>query len=174
MGYFETVCQLCGVSPAIARIRAPFEPHSSAWSYSGDGFVDVYDDSTLCGPGSGCTKAPREEGGQIVDEHVAGPGCVSNQGYCGYRIGVEEMKGCRALQCLMLKESIEDWKEEDDDQEFEKTGKYFLTGCGDGSPDEGPLIDIHPVRHGVTETWPFNTMDAVGLTLSAGILKGKI
>lgn len=51
--------------------------------------------------------------------------------------------------------------EDDQDWERDEEGKYFLSGCGDGSPDDGPLVDIVPVRHGVTETWSFNTMDAV-------------
>jgi streptomycin 6-kinase len=42
------------------------------------------------------------EGGDF--EHVAGPGCVCGQGYSGHRILLEKMKGCRALQCLVLKE----------------------------------------------------------------------
>lgn len=52
--------------------------------------------------------------------------------------------------------------EDDQDWERDEEGKYFLSGCGDGSPDDGPLVDIVPVRHGVTETWSFNTMDAGG------------
>lgn len=38
---------------------------------------------------------------------------------------------------------------EDGDQDFEIEGDYFLTGIGDGSPDESALEDIQPVRHGV-------------------------
>jgi hypothetical protein len=98
MGYFETMCQLCGVSPAISRLRRPDEPFEAAWSYYGEGFTE-YGDS--CRENSGCMKIERE-GGEF--EHVAGPGCVCGQGYSGHRILLEEMKGCRALQCLVLKE----------------------------------------------------------------------
>lgn len=35
MGYYETYCQLCGVSFAIARHRRADEPPSAAWDYTG-------------------------------------------------------------------------------------------------------------------------------------------
>ena len=46
-------------------------------------------------------------------EHVAGPGCICGKEYSGYRILVEEMKGCRDMQCLLTKEDI--WMPEPDD-----------------------------------------------------------
>lgn len=142
MGYFETDCQLCGASPAIARIRAPHEPESSSWDYSGTMFIEG-EPSLLCGEGSGCYILTAEgeqvrsgdEGGEYASgEHIAGPGCVSGEGYSGWRIGLEEMKGCRAIQCLVQKD--DDWEEEEDDEEWEKKGNYFLSGSGDGSADE--------------------------------------
>ena len=39
MGYVEIVCQLCGVSFAIGRLRRPDEPQEAAWDYTGSGFV---------------------------------------------------------------------------------------------------------------------------------------
>jgi hypothetical protein len=77
MDYFETMCQLCGVSPAISRLCRPDEPFEAAWSYYGEGLTE-YDDT--CGANSGCIKLERE-GGEF--EHVAGPGCVCGQGYSG-------------------------------------------------------------------------------------------
>ena len=154
MGYCETVCQLCGVSFAIARLRRPDEPEEAAWSYYGSEFVDVEDDcNLLCGGEFGCSihqERPRN------GEHIAGTGCVSEAGYSGHRISVEEMKGCRAVQCLVKKGY--DWIPEDDDEDFETEGAFFLTGIGDGSPDESPLEGIKPARHGVDSILISNTV----------------
>ena len=106
----------------------------------------------MCEATSGCRSFQREEGED--EEHVAGPGCYSGQGYCGYRLSLEEMSGCRALQCMIKKG--EDWEVESDDQEFEKASNYFLTGVSDGSPDEALAMDLKPVRHGVEEVWVSN------------------
>jgi len=57
---------------------------------------------------------------------------------------MEEMKGCRAVQCLLMKKP--DWKPELDDQDFERNSKVFLTGVGDGSPDMS-AISLSPQRH---------------------------
>lgn len=147
MGYTEYVCQLCGVSFAIARLRRADEPEDAAWRYYGHHFVDLDEytvDGRLCGDSSGCYTHGE---GAREGEHIAGPGCVSESGYSGYRISVEEMKGCRAVQCLVTKGS--DWTPEDGDEEFEIEGRHFLMGIGDGSPDEEPLETIAPARHGI-------------------------
>ena len=153
MGYFELMCQLCGVSFAIARLRHADEPAEAAWDYTGSEFVgeDEMSDG-LCGDGSGCTVL--EDGGHRAGEHLAGPGCVSERGYTGHRISLAEMKGCRAVQCLLKKEA--NWMPENDDQDFEIEGDYFLTGVGDGSPDEAPLENLQPARHGISSDYPLN------------------
>ena len=62
-------------------------------------------------------------------EHIAGPRCKVSSGYSGYMIGADEMKGCNVMQCLFRKDSY--WSPEPDDQEFELSGNYFLSGlCG--------------------------------------------
>lgn len=96
---------------------------------------------------------------------MAGPGCIRKLGYSGYQISVEEMKGCRAVQCLMKKGS--GWRAEADDQDFELESNYFLTGLGDGSPDESPLMDIIPARHGVEELLILNFDNGVCIHLLA-------
>ena len=155
MGYYETVCQLCGVSFAIARLRRADEPREAAWCYYGSEYVEAdgdFDQSNeLCGENSGCTELVPEEldGEGDLGEHLSGPGCTSRQGYSGQRISLDEMKGCRAVQCILKKGK--DWLPEPDDQDFELESDYFLTGVGDGSPDEAPLRDIKPERHGVGE-----------------------
>lgn len=142
------MCQLCGVSFAIARLRRADEPEEAAWDYTGSEFVNADEESNgLCGEGSGCT-VPGDES-RRAGEHLAGPDCVSESGYTGHRISVAEMKGCRAVQCLLKKEA--NWMPENDDQDFEIEGDYFLTGVGDGSPDEAPLDNIQPARHGISD-----------------------
>lgn len=144
MGYFETVCQLCGVSFAIVRLPCPDEPPEASWDYTGSDYVDEDKElSELCGESSGC-QLLRHDGSE-TGEHIAGFGCISTRGYSGQRVSLEEMKGCRAVQCLMKKDS--NWEPEPDDQDFELESEYFLTGIGDGSPDEAPLENIMPIRH---------------------------
>ncbi|KAN0104636.1 hypothetical protein V8E51_010381 [Hyaloscypha variabilis] len=141
MGYFEYVCQMCG--------------SGSAWDYRGaESFVEWDeddDDGRRCRPSSGCHRNENRQ------EHVAGPGCVDGRGYSGHRISMEEMKGCRAVQCLLVKKH--DWEPEPDDHSFELDSKVFLTGLGDGSPDMSPLTNLSPRRHGIDETWISNTVD---------------
>ncbi len=102
MGFVDVVCQLCGVSFGIARIRRADEPQQAAWPYygpgDGSGFVDDEewdgsDGSLGCGPKTGCSVLARD--GQL--EHLAGPGCVFDRGYSGYRITTDEMKVCRLV-----------------------------------------------------------------------------
>ena len=159
MNYDEPLCLLCGVSFAVARLRRADEPKEAGWGSTGFGYVKVdhshgYDRrvDVLCEEGSGCTVADR--GGDRPGEHLAGPRCVSRSGYSGHRISLAEMKGCRAVQCLIEKDA--DWLPEDDDQYFELEGDYFLSGIGYISPNMNTLVNIKPVRHGIKRT-PINS-----------------
>ena len=163
MGYSEIACQLCGVSFAIARLRRADEPPEAAWDYTGEGYVEwMEDEFNPCWESPGCEKLKHtsSEGEKLILEHIPGPDCKCTSGYSGHRISLEEMKGCRAIQALIPKGP--DWSPEPDDQEFELESNYFLTGIGDGSPDESPLEDIRPVRHGIDEVlvgnlhWVYN------------------
>ncbi|KAI9702960.1 MAG: hypothetical protein M1836_008174 [Candelina mexicana] len=117
------------------------------------GYVDEEGGATTldetCGDTSisGCyiQERPGETGPGL--EHAAGPGCASGRGYSGYRITMEEMVGCRAVQCLVKKEK--GWREQKKNENWKMKGGYLLTGVEDGSPDEAPLEGIKPVRHGV-------------------------
>ena len=51
------------------------------------------------------------------------------------------------------------WQPEPDDQEFELNSNYFLSGIGDGSPDEAPLENLSPERHGVDSILVNNISD---------------
>ena len=144
-------CQLCGVSFAIARLRCADEPEEAGWGPAGFDYVEVHDldeddigTSVLCQAGSGCTVSDRR--GDRAGEHLAGPGCVCLGGYSGHRISLAEMQGCQAFQCLVKKNA--DWMPEDDDQDFELEGDYFLSGISDTLSDYSAR-DIKYIRHGV-------------------------
>ncbi|KAF2641925.1 hypothetical protein P280DRAFT_468412 [Massarina eburnea CBS 473.64] len=82
-------------------------------------------------------------------EHIAGPGCLHLAGYSGHDISVEEMRGCQVLQCLVPKIKNSDFVPQDDDEDFEKEGDFFLSGLGDYMPSRD--IDcprVTPPRHG--------------------------
>ena len=86
-------------------------------------------------------------------EHVAGPRCEHASGYCGFNISPEEMKGCTTLQCLVRK--TPEWTFEPDDQEFEKSGEYYLSGLSGQMPSRdigGPTMT--PPRHGAKDLYP--------------------
>ena len=87
--YRETLCQLCGVSFAIARLRTVHEPPSAAWDRVGDIFVNVEDfvfdgENVQCNTNTGCTFVERALTAEAdLIEHIAGPGCISAAGYSG-------------------------------------------------------------------------------------------
>ena len=85
-------------------------------------------------------------------EHLAGPRCEHAGGYCGFNISAEEMKGCTTLQCLVKK--TPEWTAEPDDQEYEQSGGYYLSGlCGQmPSRDMGGPTMIPP-RHGAEDLY---------------------
>lgn len=164
MGYFEHTCQFCGVSFAIARFRRDGEPPAAAWNDLGTDFVDQHDVDD-CGQDrvkdTGCYEVERPLSWTVERlgrEHIAGPGCCSSHGYSGCRISLEEMRGCRAVQCLAPKPA--DWEPEPDDEDFELEADCFLTGIGDGSPYVDALENLVPVRHKVDNLWISNWRDA--------------
>jgi hypothetical protein len=57
---------------------------------------------------------------------------------------IEEIRGCRSVQCLLLKKH--DWEPEPDDQDFERDSRVFLTGVGGATPDSNS-IGLSPQRH---------------------------
>ena len=150
--HYEPFCELCGVSFAIARLRRVDEPEGAGWDSAGLNYILAYDSdsgldvSALCEEGSGCRVFDR--GGGRTEEHLAGPGCVAYSGYSGHRISLAEMKGCRAVQCLVKKTAS--WMPEDDDQDFEIEGDYFLSGIRDDLPYTTPQLEfMESSRHGV-------------------------
>jgi len=172
----ELVCQLCGVSFAVARLRREDEPLEAAWSKYNRRFVDFRGREVRCDRG-GCRHIQHTEGfdARSVDddrlEHLVGPGCTSDRGYSGHRISVEEMKGCKDVQCVMKKiaatgDNGEMWSPEPDDQDFELTSEYFLTGVGnitniryfDGQP---ATQHLYPVRHNTRRFRPTNAFRLV-------------
>lgn len=71
--------------------------------------------------------------------------------YNGWRISVEQMRGCNTLQCLVNKSQVEEgWKPEPgDDPCIEADGSYFLSGLSDFMPSRDTRYpDVYPPRHG--------------------------
>jgi hypothetical protein len=83
-------------------------------------------------------------------EHLAGPGCSISGGYNGTNITAEEMFGSCTAQCLVRKDDF--WLAEPDDELFELSSNYFLSGLGGhmNSRDSGGL-EAYPLRHGLAE-----------------------
>lgn len=81
-------------------------------------------------------------------EHLAGPGCNHPRGYNGNNITAEEMFGACTVQCLVQKDGS--WRADPNDEEFELSSDYFLSGLGGhmSSRDYGGLRAI-PIRHGL-------------------------
>lgn len=99
------------------------------------------------------------ESGRAVFEHIAGPNCKQTAGYSGARISVEEMELANTYQCFALKPRW--WSSAPDDEPFEVTGKFFLTGLSDymSSMDQDSSI-VYPARHGYDMPSTFNSFSA--------------
>ena len=170
--WYELVCQLCGVSFTTARLRRPDEPFEAGWACVGPGSFYFEKDPPRGDEGrddsfkecSRCTFPERERWGDdrvMVAEHVAGPGCVSEEGYSGWRITVEEMEWCRQMVGLVPKGN--DWKEEDDDEQWERENGHFLGGTRDGLEERMGELDI--LRHDLWKLEFSNGAGDVGVLL---------
>ncbi|GKT51932.1 uncharacterized protein ColSpa_12113 [Colletotrichum spaethianum] len=159
MGYSEVCCHLCGVSFNIGRLRTPEEVQNPP-ALSPDLLLDLarYTEIALyssnrCRRMDGCMilkdislKIPTENAEEYEGEHLPGLNCIHGGGYQGRSISVQEMHGCCTVQCLMPKLSY--WQPEIDDQEFEKTEDFFLTGLSDFMPSrDADYPTMFPVRH---------------------------
>ncbi|CAM1502624.1 Fc.00g074000.m01.CDS01 [Cosmosporella sp. VM-42] len=83
-------------------------------------------------------------------EHIAGSRCTSTKAYNGNRISAEAMRGCNTLQCLLRKTDGKPWSPLSDDEEYEASGSFFLTGLSDHSPStDTDYPSMFPIRHGV-------------------------
>lgn len=103
-------------------------------------------------------------------EHIAGPGCVNLGGYSGHEISVEEMRGCQVSQCLMRKPR--NFEPLDDDEEFERTGKFCLSGLSDYMPSRDHTYPrVKPPQHGCERPnaentiWEENNLEAYAMPL---------
>ncbi|KAH7323221.1 hypothetical protein B0I35DRAFT_500067 [Stachybotrys elegans] len=161
MGYSEVQCQLCGVSFNISRLRTADEPCTAAWSNTGDGatpFVTQEDalnhsrDGERCSAATACSTREhflREYPASFI-EHIAAPDCRCQKAYLGHNISAEAMRGCNTVQCLIRKPP--NWTRERDDEDFELTARFFLSGISDHMPSRDMSCPTYfPVRHGVEE-----------------------
>lgn len=104
-----------------------------------------------------------EDHPEYMVEHVAGPDCVSESGYNGNNISVEEMRFCTTLQCVGDRksdahDSMQNLPPEPDDEDFERESDYFLTGLLDkcGSWEDIDDRSVYPRRHGLTDVNPMS------------------
>jgi hypothetical protein len=82
-------------------------------------------------------------------EHIAGLECNNTYGYSGHEISAAEMRGCQTAQCLVRKPRGYKFDALPDDEEFETTGEFFLSGLSDHMPSrdtDSPCVT--PDRHG--------------------------
>jgi hypothetical protein len=88
----------------------------------------------------------KEEG---IIEHIAGPACNYVAGYSGHEISAEEMRGCQTAQCLVRKPPGYLFDALPDDEEFETTGEFFLSGLTGYMPSrDADYPRVTPDRHG--------------------------
>lgn len=102
-----------------------------------------------------------DPGFRNYDEHIAGPNCVAdNHAYSGYQLSYEEMKACTTIQCLGPKTSEfmigrdRDWEPSSDDEEFERTTEYCLSGLGDRPGATECDTPCYPERNGAKDLMP--------------------
>lgn len=95
------------------------------------------------------------------EEHIAGPNCIAdNHAYSGYQLSYEEMKACTTIQCLGPKTSEfmlgrdQTWEPLPDDEEFERTTDYCLSGLGDRPGATECDTPCYPERHGAEDLVP--------------------
>lgn len=109
------------------------------------------------------THGAHEPGFSKIAEHIAGPNCVAStctHAYSGYQLSFEEMKACTTIQCLGPKSSefmvdIETvWKPTPEDEDFERTGNYCLSGLGDRPGATEESTPCYPERHGKNDPCP--------------------
>ncbi|KAF7590767.1 hypothetical protein BBP40_002383 [Aspergillus hancockii] len=91
-----------------------------------------------------------EQAGPV--EHIPGPNCTSENAYSGRKISLQEMRGCRTVQCLIHKGSTERWMPDALEQDWELSGDYFLSGLCDGMPSRDMCHPrVYPAKGGVLE-----------------------
>ena len=78
-------------------------------------------------------------------EHIAGQECQHREGYNGWKISVDEMRGCHTVQCIARKD--QGWRPQRDSLGFEVAGRCFLTGLAENMPLSGQNVMFHPTRH---------------------------
>ncbi|RFN49779.1 hypothetical protein FIE12Z_5927 [Fusarium flagelliforme] len=172
MGYSEILCHLCGVSFNICRVRTENEPPEAAWGSSINFEIEEDPDESRCEKrcffvqtGADLQSTTRMYGGEALHshipedelEHIPGPKCTQDGGYSGHHISVEAMKGCQEIQCLVPKP--DDWEPQTDDEAFEISSSYFLSGLSDYMPsrDIGDP-ELFPARHGESSPYAENVL----------------
>ncbi|TGO51844.1 hypothetical protein BCON_0153g00100 [Botryotinia convoluta] len=152
MGYHENVCQICAVSFNLARCRTKYEPPEAAWGYS----TGLY----YAGEAETCLDLSEETGCEEIsingriNAHIAGPNCVFDGGYSGYRISVAQMKDMRLSRYIIKKP--EDLSEEEDAPDYEKCSDYFITDQSISTQDDWEPGALPRYRYAVNSFMAMN------------------
>jgi hypothetical protein len=87
-------------------------------------------------------------------EHITGPHCIASCGYNGNTISAGEMRYCNTVQFFAhYNDGRHVWPEADG-EDFERKGKYHLTGLADRCLRSFDYCNVHPERHGCPEVCP--------------------
>ncbi|KAF5540173.1 hypothetical protein FMEXI_8624 [Fusarium mexicanum] len=140
-------CMICGVSFNIRRHRTAGEPSSAAFFSHARVGPGEYPGSQKCvQPDCHSIPSPRNLG----SEHISGPSCRSTNAYHGSRISVEAMRECSTYQCLLIRKKS--WNPPESElEDFEKQGRYALSGLGDAMESDRRRYDaqVFPARNNV-------------------------
>jgi hypothetical protein len=142
-------CDVAADNETLARIR------DETYNVDTDAYLQWYESKT----GSVARITADETRSDIYYEHVAGPHCNASCGYNGNTISTGEMRYCNTVQFMAHYNDRhhlvpEIWSPEADDEDFERRGKYHLTGLADRCVRSFDDRSVHPVRHGCPEVYP--------------------
>jgi hypothetical protein len=84
-------------------------------------------------------------------EHIAGVDCNHGHGFNGNVISAEEMRLCNTAQYIVKDNRELDQSPESDDEDFEREGKYFLSGLADRTSSPEGDCSVYPQRHGLSK-----------------------
>ncbi|KAM5354731.1 hypothetical protein ACJ41O_001378 [Fusarium nematophilum] len=106
-----------------------------------------------------------------IQEHIAAKDCRCQLGYNGHRISAEEMQRSTTAQFLVPKRTLQSWKPEPDDEDFEKEGDYFLSGLVDrmGRKNDRHLPPVYPRRHDTSRPQGVNCLRNPGSAATAAM-----
>lgn len=84
-------------------------------------------------------------------EHIPSRTCTDTTAYSGFAISLEEMRGCRTVQCLVHKSEAErSWEPNEIHEDWETSEDWFLSGLCDGRSADDDFSEVWPAQRGVS------------------------